>query len=141
MNILDIGTPFIEFTAVDLDGKEHPSKDLKGTPFLIEFWSLNCMICMSTAPELRAAYEKYGDKVQFVSFNCDMNQSAWEAGTRRDQIKWLNLSDLQGMNGVAGQYGVVAYPLFYLIDGNGIVIDRWMGNKKGRIEEKLQKVL
>jgi hypothetical protein len=72
----------------------------------------------------------------------DTEKSMWEQGTRRDAITWQNLSDGQGVGGEIGiNYGIAGYPAYVLINPEGIVIDRWMGYKPGRFDEKMNEHL
>lgn len=136
-----IGEKMTDAELLDFTGKKCNLSDFNNKKILIEFWSMTCLTCMRTAPEISNANQEFGDSIHFIGINCDTTKSMWETGTNRDSITWTNLSDLKGVDGVAGAYGVAAFPVFYLIDENGIVLDKWMGYKAGRIKEKIESVV
>jgi thiol-disulfide isomerase/thioredoxin len=49
-------------------------------PVLIEFWATWCAVCRGLEPEMRAAHEAYGDRVEFVVV-------AAAVGQTKDQIR------------------------------------------------------
>lgn len=142
MAIPTIGEKLIDCKLLDLEGGEHRLSEYTGKYLLISFWSMTCMICMKAAQDLKKIYSKYDGQLTVVSINMDTAKSAWEQGTGRDGIAWANLSDGQGTAGGAGAaYGVVSYPAYVLFSPDGVIVDRWMGYKSGRFEEKMQEHL
>lgn len=133
-----IGEMFTDATLQDLNGDEHQLSNYNDKPILLHFWSVTCLICMKTARELKKLHEGYGDKLNIVSINMDTDKARWEQGAKRDNLDWANLSDGQGyFGGIGKEYGIVSYPAYVLIDKNEKIIDRWMGYKPGRFEEKM----
>lgn len=55
-----------DFTLIDMQGNEVSVKDLLGKPTIINFWATWCSYCMEEMPDFQKAYEKYGDKVNFI---------------------------------------------------------------------------
>ncbi|MFW5656542.1 MAG: TlpA family protein disulfide reductase [Bacteroidota bacterium] len=142
MAIPAVGDRISDNTLYDLEDKEHNLKDFTGTYLLLEFWSVTCMVCMKVSKELKDIHEKYQNKVNIIGLNMDTQKSLWEQGTARDGIRWTNLSDGQGSSaGIGNEYGVFSYPAFVLVNPEGIIVDRWMGYKPGRIEEKIKEHL
>ncbi len=73
---LPVGTtpPAVELE--DLDGNAVQLGDVGSTrPVLIEFWATWCPVCQKLAPELAAAYGRFGDRVDFVVVAVGVNQS------------------------------------------------------------------
>ncbi len=142
MAIPTIGDPIINASLYDIHGKQTDLSEYTGKYLLLSFWSLTCMICMKAASGLKKIHEQYGDRLNIVSINMDTEKSMWEQGSVRDGIIWTNLSDGKGpFDGVGKIYGTVSYPSYVLINKDGIIIDRWMGYRPGRFEEKLAEVI
>lgn len=60
----------------DLDGKPVHLGDMLGTkPVLLEWWATWCGRCEELLPRIRAAHDRYGDRVAFLGINVTVNQS------------------------------------------------------------------
>ena len=69
-------------TLQTLDGQDVDLSQLFGTrPVLVEFWATWCAICRALEPEIRAAHEAYGDRVEFLVVAVGVAQD--ENGVRR----------------------------------------------------------
>lgn len=139
MIVPSIGDKIADADLLDLNGNETKLSEYNDKHVLLSFWSLTCMICMKASGELSKLHEQYKDKLNIVSINMDIDKTMWEKGTNRDSIIWTNLSDGKGVfSGVGKLYRIVSYPSYVLINTEGIIIDRWMGYKPGRFEEKMK---
>jgi thiol-disulfide isomerase/thioredoxin len=59
-----------------LDGAPVSLADYVGKkPLLLEFWATWCEICEALTPRLEAAYERYGDRVEFLIVGVGVNQN------------------------------------------------------------------
>ena len=138
MAIPTIGDHITDAILVDRKGEEHKLSDYNNKYMLLSFWSVTCMVCMKAARELKKLNDNYSDKLNVVSINMDTDEARWEQGTQRDNVTWANLSDGMGYAaGVGKEYGIVSYPAYVLINADGVIVDRWMGYKPGRFEEKI----
>ena len=60
----------------DLDGQPVPLSQYVGKkPVLLEFWATWCPICEALLPRMRAAHQRYGDRVEFLVVAVAVNQS------------------------------------------------------------------
>lgn len=142
MAIPTIGDNYLDAELIDLNDEKHTLSAFNDKFMLLSFWSMSCMICMKAAKHLKPIHESYADKLTIVSINMDTDKVKWEMGTSRDKITWTNLSDGLGSAGGIGQaYGVFGFPAYVLINKDGVIIDRWMGYKAGRFEEKMNEHL
>ena len=68
--------PAFEVQALEGEGKLS-NADLAGKLTLIDFWATWCGRCQGEVPHLEAAYEKFGDRVQFLSISVDEDRRRW----------------------------------------------------------------
>ena len=57
-----IGSPAQDFTATMVDGKTVSLSSYLGHPVWLTFGATSCVPCKSEAPDVEAAYKKFGDK-------------------------------------------------------------------------------
>ena len=74
---ITVGARAPAVTVNDLDGKPVDLGQWIGKkPVLIEFWATWCTNCEELLPRFKAAYTKYGDRVEFLGVNVTVNQTA-----------------------------------------------------------------
>ena len=73
---LPVGSDAPAVQLEDLNGQMVDLGDLIGErPILLEFWATWCSQCAKLAPKIDAAYEQYGEQVEFVIVAIAVNQS------------------------------------------------------------------
>lgn len=88
-------------------------------PLYVKMWASWCQPCMEQMPHFQALYQQYGDKVNFVAVNIDINETSEEIAAVISRFKlsmpvWL---DVEGKLAVA--LGLVGTPYSVLINSNG----------------------
>lgn len=64
------------------------------------------------------------------------DKAKWQAAIRNHALNWVQLSELAGDNTpVNNQYNITAFPTYFLLDRNGVVIER--AESIETIEQKL----
>lgn len=58
-----------DFTFYDIDGNPHTLSEFEGKPVILNFWASWCGPCKSEMPDIEAAYQEYGDEIQFLLVN------------------------------------------------------------------------
>jgi thiol-disulfide isomerase/thioredoxin len=110
----------LEFTATTLDGKAFEGRSLAGKPAMLWFWAPWCPVCLQQAPGVRAAAERYGDRVSIVGVAGLDTAGAMPEFVRLAKIESItNLSDEPGL--VWKHFGITAQSTFVLIDASGHV--------------------
>jgi peroxiredoxin len=122
------GKPFIDFHAKTLKGEDFSLSSLKGHYIYLSFGSSNCGACRLENKFLSHHFNEIPNDLSLVSFSLDKNVKYWEKASKSDSIVWYDVSDLEGGNGsIKTQYQVQAIPTSYLIDRNGIIINKFIG--------------
>lgn len=138
---IKIGEPFVDFEQMDTKGNMVSLSDFKGKFILLEFWGSWCGPCRESNPELVALYNKYKEKgFEIFGVAADTRKDWWLDAIKKDGLPWTNVCDLRGdKNKAALMYGVTGYPTNYLIDRNGIIINKNLRGKE--LEDILDELL
>jgi thiol-disulfide isomerase/thioredoxin len=136
-------------TGTGADGSANPItiKSLIGHKVvLLDFWTYSCINCQRTLPYLEAWNAKYKDAgleiigVQSPEFNFEKVLSNVQAAVTKFGITYPVVLDNE--MGTWNAYGNEYWPEDYLIDINGLVVDRNIGEGNyAAVEQEIQKLL
>ena len=123
---LKAGVPFIDFTAVDMNGKSVKlSERIAGKPTVLHLWASWCGPCRQKGKELIPVYEEFRDKgFVVIGVARERNTSAAaEAAIKLDKYPWENLVELNDTEQIWAKYGIGnAAGSDFLIDEKGNII-------------------
>lgn len=133
---------FIGFVAnkKDADGKPIDVKSLKGKYVLIDFWGSWCRPCRATHPHLKELYAKYKEKgFEIVGVSTEVGDTPeerhklWTDAIKMDGLTWLQVLDNENVEkfNAGKEYAIIAYPTKILLDREGNIIGRYVGNGPG----------
>jgi thiol-disulfide isomerase/thioredoxin len=130
-----IGTPMLNFTQNDTEGKPVSFSAFKGKYVFVDFWASWCGPCRAENPNVLKAYNKYKDKnFTVVGISLDDKGENWKKAILDDGMPWTQLSDLKGWkNEVSTYYGIMGIPSTLLIDPQGKIIAK---NLRGELLNK-----
>lgn len=122
------GNKFIDFEVQDINGRLFKLSSLQGNYILLSFWNASCGPCRRENKKISKDYDRLRNKISIVSFSTDKVKNSWLKASKDDNILWTNVSDLKGDNGkIKTQYDVQAIPTSYLINREGIIIEKFIG--------------
>jgi len=116
----------IEIALPSLAGDTTRLSSLEGKVILIDFWASWCGPCRSSNRHLVKLYEKYNAKgFEIFGVSLDENLKKWEKAVKKDKIKWTQVNDNGGWQGVtATRWNIFQIPTSYLINKDGKLIAR-----------------
>lgn len=128
MRKADIGVKAPDFSAPTPEGGTMSLSDALGKYTIIDFWASWCRPCRVENPNVVRVYNKYRDQglnIISVSLDREGQHDKWIQAIKDDQMDWYHVSNLQFWNDpIAQEYSVRSIPATFLLDENGIIIDK-----------------
>ena len=122
---LQFGQPAPEFTLQDLDGQPVSLSQFKGQVVVLDFWASWCGPCIENLPDLRKIKERTADQpVVFLNLSLDENEAAWRKAIDKHEIKGVHVRAVGMGSDVARSYNISALPSYYLVDSQGLLVER-----------------
>ena len=140
-SVPQLGEKYTDFELPNANGEEKKLSELIGKVTLLQFWASTCEPSKEQNRELKKLYRKYkSDGLEIVAISRDTSNVDWLKSIKKDNLKRLHLSSLEGWEGpVFTNYGIRKTPSNYLINSEGNVIGR---NLRGdKLEENIEQLL
>ncbi len=122
---IKIGEAAPRIEALDLRGATYDFSSLGDKIKVVRFWELNCPSCLIEMPQIEAFYKEHSDKVEIVAINLADYTEPIEAFIKKNDITYTILRDKEKTSG--RNFGVLATPTSFILDGNNIVRDVIIG--------------
>ncbi len=132
------GDPAPEFSLPGLGKGEFVTfpADFQGKVVAIRFWADWCPYCDHEMRELEPVYQKYRDRgLVILAINVHQDQPTASRFAKRLGISYNVLLDTQGKTAAA--YQVIGLPTTYLIDHNGRISTKIIGESTAQLFERL----
>jgi thiol-disulfide isomerase/thioredoxin len=110
---------------LDLAGYHELLGQLAGTPVVVNFWGSWCSPCREEAPDLAAAHERFGDRVQFLGV--DLLDARESARAFMREFGWTYPSIFDPAGEIRDGLGLLGQPVTLVYDAGGEVLERWVG--------------
>lgn len=126
-----------DFELAGLDGKALGLSGLRGKVVLLTFWASWCPPCRQEMPSQNQLHSTLGgEDFQVVGVNIDKNSSAARRFAEDFDLVFPILLDPDQK--VQKRYGVYNIPVSFLIDRNGIIVNRRLGVHDWTSDKMLQ---
>jgi peroxiredoxin len=128
--VLNIGDPAPDFTVKDEMGREHKLSDYRGNVVFLNFWFTDCAPCKKEMPDMELVNRVFKDrKFKMIPVSVDIDYEPVKKFYSDLNLTTMSMFFDPGKR-VAHLYNVYKFPETYLIDGNGIVLKHYPGEKK-----------
>lgn len=142
-DLIKIGEKVPNFSAPNSEGVMLKLNEIKGRVTIIDFWASWCKPCRIENPNLVSLYNEYhvkGLEIISISLDSETQKSAWIKAIEKDQLNWYNISNLKSWNDpIAQLYGVNSIPATFIIDKNGVLIDKRL--RGSQLDNKIKELL
>ena len=126
-----------DFTMLDWEGNEVTLSQFVGKPIVLNFWASWCGPCKSEMPDFDAAYQEYGEDIQFLMVNVTGGRETLETAKAFIEKSGYSFPVYFDINNEgAYQYGASSIPLTYFIDANGNLVTYGRGALTAELLEK-----
>lgn len=127
-----VGQQAPDLTLKRLDGQEMRLSDLRGKVVMLNFWATNCPPCRNEMPAMEAVYKELAAQGAVI---VAVNQMEGADTVQRFVDSFgLTFTIALDQDGSAGQvYGAHYYPTTYVIDRDGIVRFKAVGEMKEQV--------
>ncbi len=116
----------VDFTLLDISGRELSLKDFRGKVIFLNFWATWCYPCRMEMPSMENLYERFkGDGFVILGISLDRRRKKVERFLEEYGISFPILLDRDGR--IADRYGVRGLPTTFIIDRRGKILGRAVG--------------
>jgi len=125
---LETGQPAPDFELSDKSGKTYLLSSLRGKVVLVNFWATWCPPCRSEMPSMNELYKNYssGGKFELLAINVEPEgPGIIEEFSKEYPHSFPVVFDLDAK--VQNKYGVFKFPETFIINKDGIIVERVIG--------------
>lgn len=126
---IHVGDPAPEFAIKDETGKELKLSDYRGNVVFLNFWYTTCVPCVKEMPDMEVVNRVFKErKFKMVPISVDTNFEDVKKFYQDYKLTTMPMYLDPGKQ-IAGRYNVYKFPETYIIDGNGIVLKHYIGER------------
>ena len=137
------GSPAPDFSLKRLDGGELQLSSLRGKAVIIDFWDTWCPPCRASMPHFQALSQEYADDLVVVGValgregEAKVRKFTEDYGLTFEMVMFNNDPEL-----IRGFGGIQSIPTTFLLDGEGVIREVWVGGHgKAEYERGIKGVL
>lgn len=122
------GRPAPDFTLRDLEGQPVSLSQFRGKVVLLDFWASWCGPCIGNLPYIREIQKKTTDlPMVFLNLSLDSDAAAWRKAIEEHGIEGVHVRSGGSGSDPAIDYNVRGIPAYFLVDPQGMVLERLDG--------------
>ena len=143
------GTTAPDFVRSDINGRQIHLSDFRGKYVLVDFWGSWCHPCRKSHPHLKEIYARYKEKgLEIIGVDQELQgdmeamKKRWRQAVTEDDLTWVQVLNADGIKDfdIVRNYAVEAFPTKLLLDREGRIIDRFVGDDPHIIDSKLDQI-
>jgi cytochrome c biogenesis protein CcmG/thiol:disulfide interchange protein DsbE len=137
--VIQVGDKAPDFTIVSDKGEKVALSNFGGKLLVLNFWATWCQPCLSELPSLNAMTRRLqGSGVVVVGISVDKDEKAYKKFLERFHLNFATSRDPEA--NISAEYGTFKYPETYIIDANGRVVEKFIGEENWMSEAVLKKI-
>lgn len=113
-----------------IDGSDFTLESMKGKYVIIDFWGTWCGACLAGVPEMKKFRDEHADRLQIVGLAKDRNVEKVKKCMEKHGMNWPNVMVGKDDQDYVAKYNVQGYPTKILLDRNGKILLRSVGEKE-----------
>lgn len=117
------GTKAPDFSLKDTNSKDINLKDYIGKYVYLNFWKTNIISCLSELQLMKTIYEKYNDKIVFISICADPDIKSMNSFLKDNKNFQWTFAYFNNDWDLLNKYDVKAYPSFIFIAPDGYILN------------------
>ncbi|MEA3361834.1 MAG: TlpA disulfide reductase family protein [Thermodesulfobacteriota bacterium] len=124
-----IGNVAPDFTLTDMQGQQVSLSQFRGKVVVLNFWATWCPPCREEMPSMEQLYRDFKDKgLVMLAVNVDENgKKAVSQFLQKTPHSFPILLDSENI--AQNAYGVFRFPESFIIDRNGVVVEKIIGGR------------
>jgi|JI9StandDraft_1071089.scaffolds.fasta_scaffold02478_3 thiol-disulfide isomerase/thioredoxin len=123
---LQKGNAVPDVKGIGPDNKKVLLSDLKGKYVVLDFWGSWCAPCIVGFPKMKAYYQKYSDKVEFLGIACKDERNAWIKAIEKHELPWKHILNDSNLD-LTNKFAIKGFPTKVLIDQQGNLVHVFNG--------------
>ncbi len=116
-----------DFTLPGLDGKSVSLREHRGKVVFVNIWATWCTTCKEEMPSMEKLYRALGNEAfEILAVSIDENGAdAVAPFMKKHGLTFPALTDPEGA--IQSTYGITGVPETFIVDGNGVVVLKFIG--------------
>lgn len=138
---VSIGDRAYNIVGTDENENSVDISDYRDKYVLLNFTATNCGPCWKTYDIMNEMQENYSNDLKIISFHFDDEIEKWYLMAEKMDIdfKCISIWYSQEKPKIIDIYQIDGFPYFYLINKDGLIIDKWFGNQRNKMVRSLRK--